>query len=143
MRTRNRYRQYLSIEALVILFVLGSFKFIPDRQIASVVASFIFLFSTLGIIYWEKRFEGWQKRVSFYALMMFLLIAVIPVMSLRLMNWGIPFEDLSIGGIPGEQLHKVSNYLFIAMMIAFFVDSHLEQIKSLKRQQQDAEALDK
>ena len=139
MRSRNRYRQYLSIEALVILFVLGSFKFIPDRQIASVVASFIFLFSTLGIIYWEKQFPGFQKKVSFYALMAFLLLSVIPDMSLRFLNWGVPFEELSMGGIPGEQLHKFSNYLFIAMMIAFFIDSHLEQVKSLRRQQEEAE----
>lgn len=137
MRNRNRYRQYLSIEAGVIILVLASFKFIPDRQIAAVIASFLFLVSTLGIIYWEKKYEGFHKKVSFYALMAFLVLSIIPVMTLRFMNWGIPFENLSMGGIPGTELHKFSNYLFIGLMIAFFIDSHLEQVKSLQRQQSE------
>ena len=139
MRNRNRYRQYLSIEALVILLVLGSFRLVPDRQIAAVVASFLFLFSTLGILYWEMQFEGYRKKVSFYGLMAFLLLSVLPVMGLRFLNWGVPFEELSLAGIPGEQIHKFSNYLFIGLMISFFVDSHLEQVKSLQRQQLERE----
>ena len=137
MRNRNRYRQYLSIEALVILFVLASFRFIPDRQIAAVVASSLFLLSTVGIIYWEMQYEGYQKKISFYALMGFLFLSVLPVMALRFMNWGVPFEQLSIGPLTGPQIHQFSNYFFIALMIAFFIDSHLEQVKSLQRQHAD------
>jgi hypothetical protein len=136
MKTRNRYRQYLSIEALVVLLVLGSFRLIPDRQIASVVASSLFLFSTLGILFWESKFPGFTRRASFYTLFVFLIFSIIPVMALRFLNWGVPFEELSLMGIPGTQLHQFSNYLFIALMVGFFIDSHVEQVKMLSEQSQ-------
>ncbi len=134
-KNRNRYRQYLSIEALVILLVLGSFRLIPDRQIAAVVASSLFLFSTLGILWWESKFEGYRKRVTFFMLIIFLVFSIIPVMGLRFLNWGIPFEELSLFGVTGPQIHKLSNYLFIGVMIGFFIDSHLEQVKQFEQSQ--------
>lgn len=134
-KNRNRYRQYLSIEALVILLVLGSFRLIPDRQIAAVVASFLFLSSTLGILWWETKYEGYKKRVSFFMLTFFLIFSILPVMGLRFLNWGVPFEDLSLLGLPGQQIHKLSNYLFIGVMIGFFIDSHLEQVKQFEESQ--------
>lgn len=134
-KNRNRYRQYLSIEALVILLVLGAFRLIPDRQIAAVVASSLFLFSTLGILWWESRYEGYKKRVSFFMLTLFLFFSVIPVMGLRFLNWGIPFEELSLLGISGPEIHKLSNYLFIGVMIGFFIDSHLEQVRQFEESQ--------
>lgn len=135
MRSRNRYRQYLTIEALVILLVMGSFRFIPDRQIAAVVASFLFLTSTLGILYYESKFPGFPKKVSFYTLLGFLCLSIIPVMSLRFFNWGVPFEELSMLGVAGKDLHKFSNYMFFAVMIGFFVDSHMEQVRQFEEQQ--------
>lgn len=135
MKNRNRYRQYLSIEALVVILVLASFRFIEDRQIAAVVASFLFLSSTLGILFNEKRYPDFVKRVSFYTLLSFLCFSIIPVMSLRFLNWGVPFDELSMLGIPGRDLHKMSNYLFFAVMIGFFVDSHMETVRQFEEQQ--------
>jgi hypothetical protein len=123
---RNRYRNYLSMNALVILGVICSFKFIPERQIAAVVASFLFLSSTGSILFFELRRGQWQKRFCFWAALLFLILSIVPIMYLRLSHWGENFQSLSLFGIAGEQMHKFSNWLFMTLMVSLFIDSQIE-----------------
>lgn len=133
MKNRNRFRHYLSVQALVVLLVLGTFQMIQDRPIAALVAGSLFLFSTLGIMWWESRYPGYYKRISFIAMSCFLVLSVLPILVLRLVNWGQPFHEIQMFGIFGPQLHQFSNYLFIAVMITFFIDAHLQQVKDLNQ----------
>jgi hypothetical protein len=127
MKKRNRFRNYLSLEALVILLVLLCFRVIPDKKLASLVTSFLFIASTVGLLYWETRFEGFKKRPSFWGMMIFLIVSALPILAVRLIYWDLPFEQIQIGGLTGDQMHKSSSYVFGLMLVCFFIDSYQEQ----------------
>jgi hypothetical protein len=129
MRKRNRFRNYLSIEALVIVLVIISFRFIPDKKMASILTSLLFIGSSAGILFWETKFSDFKKRPSFWGALGFLLLSALPVFGMRLLNWDIPFDEIQIAGVTGAQMHKASNYVFMLMMACFFVDSYLQQVK--------------
>jgi uncharacterized membrane protein len=136
MKKRNRFRNYLSFEALVILLVILSFRVIPDKKTASMVTSFLFIGSSLGILYWETRYADYRKRASFWGVLVFLVFSAIPVFLLRVLNWDMAFDDIQVAGITGTEMHKFSNYVFILMMICFFIDSYLERIREREREDQ-------
>jgi predicted ferric reductase len=130
MKKRNRYRNYLSLEAAVIVLVILCFKLIPDKQTASVITSLLFLGSSLGILYWESKFAGYLRRPSFWGVITFLVLSAIPVFGLRLVYWDLPFEQIEVAGFTGPQLHQFSNIVFLVMLVAFFVDSYTENVKA-------------
>ncbi|MEZ0392794.1 MAG: hypothetical protein ACAH59_11310 [Pseudobdellovibrionaceae bacterium] len=139
MKKRNRFRNYLSLEALVILLVIGSFKVIPDKRTASLFASFLFISSSLAILYWETRTENFKKRASFWGALGFLVFSALPILALRLIYWEMPFEEIQMGPITGADMHKYANYVFFLMMVCFFVDAQMERVKekeNLLNQQQ-------
>jgi len=129
-KQRSRFRNYLSLEALVIFLVLICFQVIPDKKAASIVASFLFLSSSSLILYWETKFPDFKKRPSFWGTLIFLVASVLPIFILRLLYWELPFDQIQLGPITGAEMHKASNYLFMMMMLCFFVDAHLERVKA-------------
>lgn len=123
MRQRNRYRNFISLEVLVVLIVLASFKFIPNKAIAATLAGSAFFISTAVILWIEKSKAGFQKRPTFWAALIFMLFGVLPIGVLRLMDQ------------PVDAFHKASNYLFLFLLVALFVDSYTENRKALEKQQ--------
>ncbi|PIS11965.1 MAG: hypothetical protein COT73_01090 [Bdellovibrio sp. CG10_big_fil_rev_8_21_14_0_10_47_8] len=134
-KKRNRYRNYLSLEALVILLVMGIFRLVPDVKWASVVAGFLFIGSSLGILYWETRYPDFKKHASFWGVLVFFIFSALPIFILRLWHWDIAFDQVQFLGFSGPELHKTSNNIFILMMVCFFADSYLES----KREQEQAQ----
>ncbi len=132
MRINSRYRNYLRLEVLVVILVTLSFQFIADRKLAALLASCLFLFSTLGIIFWESKQAEFRKRPTFWGALVFLIFSVLPILALRLAYWDMPFELIQVAGITGSQLHKSSSYVFILLLICLFVDSYTETIKAKK-----------
>lgn len=128
---RNRYRNYLTIEAFVILLVIITFKVIADRPLAALVASLLFLISSLGILGWEIRHPGFYKRSTFWGFVAFLVLSVLPILGLRLWYWGEPWEAIALWGISGPALHEFSNKVFLMVMICIFADSYLETKKQV------------
>lgn len=129
----NRYRNYLRLEVLVVLLVMACFRLVPDKKIASLIASSLFIVSTLGIMYWERTHTAeYQKRPTFWGATVFLLFSVLPIFFLRLIYWDMPFDEIQVAGVTGAQMHKASNYVFIVLLICLFVDSYMERLKSAK-----------
>lgn len=139
-RQRNRFRNYLSIMAFVIIGVLLSFKMIPDKKMASLLASFLFIASATGVLIYERRFPGFQKRPSFWGVLAFLVFSALPILAVRLIYWDMNFEDIEVFGITGSLMHKASNNVFIVMMVCFFADAFMET--SRQREQAQREELE-
>lgn len=132
LKKRSRYRNYLSIQVVVMIGVMASFKLIPEKQVAAVIAGLLFLVSSVGIVLFEMKHPDFKKRFTFWGTLAFILTSAIPILALRLLNWGVPFEELSVLGIPGTELHKFSNYMFFLMVVCLFVDISLERQKAAK-----------
>ena len=130
MRKRSRFRNYVSLMALVIVIVLLTFHFIEDRKISAVIAGVVFILSTGAIFIYEALQPGFQKRASFWGTGAFLFLSALPIFILRLVYWNLSFEMITFFGLTGPQLHTISNEVFILMLICFFIDSYLENKKA-------------
>lgn len=136
-RPRNRFRNYLSIMAFVIIGVLLTFKMIPDKKIASLVASFLFIASSVGVILWERKHPGYQKRPSYWGALAFLVFSALPILAVRLLHWDMNFDDIQVFGISGSLMHKASNNVFIVMMVCFFADAFMETSRQREQAQKE------
>lgn len=98
---------------VVMLAVPFIFKTIPDKKTASLVASSLFLIS--GLLCLRQSLVNKSKLLKVVSLV-FLIGFSLPIIGLRLFNWEVEFSQLSLLGIPGEWFHKVSTWVFIAML---------------------------
>ena len=136
MRQRNRFRNYLSLEALVVLAVLALTKTDLDSQVKALIVNSIFSINAVGILIFEMRFVGFRQRASFWGSLIFLCFGNIPALALRLINPQVPFDLLSFGGIHGQEIDSASRILFGLMVLCFFIDSYLSQRRDLSPQKQ-------
>ena len=112
----NPYRWLLAFNFFVVLAVMALFRWIENREIASVFAGSLFLLSpSLTLISEWRLHQSWKSFAAITSLI-FLLLSALPIFLLRLMNWGVPFENLSLVGFSGPQLHQASNGMFFLML---------------------------
>ena len=109
------------------LLVLGStvpvvvalFRWIDDRSIAATLAGLVFLGGPV-IMALVKRRQSWggvADLVWWLALSQFVVFFAIPIFGLRLINWGVPFDGMTIFGVPGPQWHGFANRSFSLMAL--------------------------
>jgi len=113
---QKRFAAYLAVQTIVIIAVVFIFKLNTDVKIASVQAGtlFVLLPVVLGVLEYKK---AGLSRVSFFVgLLQFWVFFALPILSLRLLNWDMPFNELSFLGIPGSVLHQYANHSYLLMM---------------------------
>ncbi|MGZ3769761.1 MAG: hypothetical protein ACXWRG_08880 [Bdellovibrio sp.] len=114
---RNAFFGYLVAEVIVIVAVTLIFKFISNRQIAATLAGFLFLILPIAIMWLEYRRAHLKHLYWFISVLQFLLLFAVPIFFLRMLNWGVPFEQLSFLGVPGTTLHQWSSKSYMVMML--------------------------
>lgn len=112
------YRTQSLILCAWILVVIFLFRFVPDRQIAAT-------FAGVGFVLWPSlflmsEFAKYPRIAKLHTIILavFLLFCAVPILLLRVMNWGVPFDQLGILGISGNFIHKTSNYIYIVMLLS-------------------------
>ncbi|MBS1971168.1 MAG: hypothetical protein JSU04_12715 [Bdellovibrionales bacterium] len=113
---QKRFLAYLAGQAVVIIAVVFIFKLNSDVKLASVQAGtlFVLLPLILGILEYKK---SKLARVGFFVgLLQFWVFFALPILGLRLLNWDVPFNELSFMGVPGTTLHQYANHSYMVMM---------------------------
>jgi len=113
---QKRFAAYLAVQTIVIIAVVFIFKLNSDVKIASVQAGtlFVLLPLVLGILEYKKA--GLSRASFFVGLLQFWVFFALPILGLRLLNWDMPFNELSFLGIPGSVLHQYANHSYLLMM---------------------------
>jgi hypothetical protein len=114
------------MNAFVVIGVIAAFKAIPEKQLAAVAASSLFLMSASVILFFERKHASYKKRFSFWMALAFLVLSILPIALLRFTNWGVEFSSLDLFGIPAQSLHRFSNWMFMGLMVALFIDSQVQ-----------------
>ena len=110
----KKYLTQFFILFVWIVIVVLLFKFIPEKQVAAVIAGAGFiLWPAFFIIAEIKNRKNWGHV---FILGFFLVTNALPIFFLRVLNWGVEFSELSLFGIPAQSLHSVSNILYFAVM---------------------------
>lgn len=112
------YRTQVIILSIWILVVVLLFRLMPDRQVAATLAGIGFVFWPVLFLVSEYLRRPALNTSHIIVLSVFLLFSAMPIFLLRVLNWGVPFDQLSFMGIPGSVIHKVSNYIYILMLVS-------------------------
>lgn len=114
---RKTFLQYFVVQVIVIFFVMAIFKWIENRQIAATLAGLLFVIVPLVLMIKEYRREGTEEKNWFIGVLQFWVLFALPILGIRLLNWGVPFDQLSFIGIPGTVLHSWSSKSYTVMML--------------------------
>lgn len=114
---QNPFSKYLFWQAFVIGIVLVIFKMIADRQIAATAAGVLFVGLPLVMIIKEFSRAQFENKIWYFAVLQFWLFFALPILSIRLLNWGVAFDQLSFFGVPGPLLHQWSSKSYMLMML--------------------------
>lgn len=112
------YREQTVVLLVWIVVVMLLFRLVSDRQIAATLAG-------VGFVIWPILFLSYEysrypnvSKTHIVVVLLFLLLCAFPILFLRVLNWGTPFDQLSFVGVPGPMIHKVSNYIYILMLVS-------------------------
>lgn len=111
----------LGLLLINILVVTTLFKFFP-KPVAAVVAGLCFVGVSVAIIWAEGKYGRHQRSWAWWTGILFLGAAAIPILFLRVFFWGKSFEAVGFWGITGPQLHQISTYLYLVLIIAVLME---------------------
>lgn len=120
------YRIQFIILAIWIPVVLILFKVIDDKSLAAMIAGAGFVLWPLIFIINEIALRAERKisRIHLIGCLQFLILFALPIMYLRVSNLNAPFNELSLLGVPGSQLHRFSNISYMIMTVAVVYASY-------------------
>ncbi len=130
---RNRFRNYISIQAVTMIFVLCARQFITNPPMVTLVSFLVMLGGATSILMLEFRKTDSRKYLTFYICLGFILCGILPVLALRIIEWNSPFDLVGMLSISGPQWEKLANVLFMATLIAHFIDSTRMRLAEQKR----------
>lgn len=100
--------------------VFAIFVFIENKQVAGSVAGVGFLLLPLFYLVQELKQPNRKSKLHIGVLLSFLILSVLPIILLRVFNYGSDFNTLSVFGIPAQKIHKYSNLIYLLMMASAF-----------------------
>lgn len=114
---QNPFFRYLFTQVAVILMVLLIFKIVPNVQTAATLAGVLFVTLPVVLMTLEYRRAELEHFEWFVVVLQFWTLFALPILGMRLANWGVPFTELSFLGISGQVLHNWSSKSYMVMMI--------------------------
>lgn len=135
-------KNIFTIELVILLLwipcVIIIFRFIQNRKIAGLVAGTGFLLIPIFNLYREREYLNLHSHTSsrlvrVFASAVFFLLSAMPIFLFRVFNWEQSLEEISIFGIlSGRQLHSLSNFLFVGMILIYLITNIGDAIKAKK-----------
>ena len=120
------YRIQFIILAIWIPVVLILFKVIEDKPVAAMIAGVGFVLLPAIFLINEAIAKAHRKIsiIHIVGCLQFLVLFALPIMYLRVSNLNAPFNELSLLGVPGSQLHRFSNISYMIMTVAVVYASY-------------------
>jgi hypothetical protein len=118
-------------DLICVMLVFLTFKTVENKSLAGFITSFFFILTQILILQFEKR----RNKINFsiyklsklsltqWGCILFLLLGVFPILSVRTIYPNVEFSTLSFFNIPLESIHKVANNIFLIKLILTFSDS--------------------
>jgi hypothetical protein len=121
MRTRD-FGYFLAIEAFAIVWAGTLFTVLPSKLLAGGLAGAYFLFSGLYMIWRMRSWPARWRSPTWYILLIQVVVISLPMLISRYMQMELSFADVRILGLPGPVFHKLSNFVFSALIGATVID---------------------
>lgn len=121
MNTPNRYLIYTLYFLVTIPAVILLFKFIEPKQLASLFAASMFITCSMLPIWGELKNKT-KTSFVFISSIGFLFLFSLPMIIVRVANYGTDFSQLHVGPLSGPEFHKYSNYGFMILLASAVID---------------------
>ncbi len=131
--TFQRHFFFLFLFVLSTFVAIAVFKYLDNRVLAGLVAGITFVLVGISYLWQLTRYLDYFKKLSFYPAFLHVFIFAIPMMAKRQMSPEIPMEDLMIFGVSGPIFHRLSESVFLTLMVFTLFDALI----SLKRSHRD------
>lgn len=129
--TVKKWLLILALEIATVILVIFLFQTL-DRQIAGLVGGL--LFGLLGLFIGFRLLSLRTLRsFTFWWLFVYLFYSVIPMMLNRLQAWNSSFEEVQVWGMNGPEFHKVSEKIYLVLILATLLDLTLCWFSSRKK----------
>lgn len=119
---RKKFLTFLFLEVATTLLVILIFRYTPSRNVAGVMAGSLFISVGAYIVFNLKAKSARFKTFTFPAALVHLFVTAIPLLTVRLMNWGTPHAELSVWGLPAPTFHMLAEKIFLILMLCTVFD---------------------
>ncbi len=113
-------RIFLFTEVLTVPVVILIFKFIEPKSHAGIVAGLFFVLIGALLVLRNFSWVNYKKSPVFWLSCVHLFLIALPMLVFRFMNLDIPFEEVRILGLEGPVLHKISENVFMCLIVSTF-----------------------
>ena len=114
-----------------IFCVIFIFKVVADKSLAGTIAGFGFVIMPSAFLYIELK-RPKSNFIHLTIIVVFLVTSALPIILLRILNPGRPFDSIYLNGVSGKQLHQISNYTYLLMLISSLTRYLIEK-RQIKR----------
>ncbi|MBX3034439.1 MAG: hypothetical protein KF865_10995 [Bdellovibrionaceae bacterium] len=107
--------------ALLVPVVVLLFRVIPDRIAAATTAGTLFVLVPLVFMVrrWRQPLKSRSSnRLWWVGVLQFWILFALPILGMRLMFWGTPFEEFTFFGVSGPEWHRLSSRSYLLMTAA-------------------------
>jgi hypothetical protein len=129
MKMKMDYLSELVVYFLWGICVFAIFSLIESKQVAGSVAGMGFLVLPLFFLFQECKQPYRKSKLHIGMLLSFLILSVLPIILIRVFNYGVDFNSLSLFGLPAQQIHKYSNLIYLLIMASAFYHWRLQKSK--------------
>ena len=130
---KNIFFHYAGAHALAFVWAGLCFALILNKQVAGLFAGAGFVLVSFFVIRGEIKRSGSIKTILGIGHTAFFLLSTVPMIFVRLLNWGIPMTELTIMGLPGPKFHELSSTFFAVLMMLCLVMGRREILKLYRR----------
>lgn len=129
MKMKLDYLSELFIYLVWGVCVFAIFSLIESKQVAGSVAGVGFLVLPMFFLFQECKQPYRKSILHIGVLLSFLILSVLPIILIRVFNYGVDFNTLSLFGLPAQQIHRYSNLIYFLMMASAFYHWRLQKSK--------------
>ena len=122
----------LFFESLTVAAVMGLFK-VLDPAVAGIFGGILFSFLGIYVGLFLIRRKTYFRSLTFWWLFVYLFYSVLPLLLVRLTNWGVDFNQLKVWGVMGADFHRISSEVFLILIGCSFVDLLIVIFQNIRR----------
>jgi len=115
---KKKYLYDFVIQILLIGAVIMLFQKSPNKIQASFWASALFVMMPLSMMSREWILFRFSNKVWWGAVLQFWLLFAIPIMTMRILHPRVSLSEVTLGGVPINLWHQLSNISFLFLMSA-------------------------
>lgn len=124
---------YLFISEIFVVIAVGLlFRTLDSRLAAAFIAGSLFVFLGFAIVRLGLKESIFRRRPTFLIGCIHLFAIALPLLLTRALTTHLEFSEVMVLGLPGPTFHKISTWVYMALLVATLFDLYHFRKKTKK-----------